>query len=177
MSASTASSAGRFACMSEMSAYRITRARRASRHITVADAGHALTKFARVAEPARERRRAWSSRTRTREVALGRGREQIECADVPRLRLGDDALDELATEPTSRHSGATAVERSSACSQHISSPTTPTMLPLTLGDDEPAQRLGDATTGSPLAVRSCSTRRDPSSRAGAKRRSIDDVSS
>ena len=157
MSASTASSAGRFAWMSEISAYRISApASPGARHITVADAGHApelAGRANRVGHRVARRLRE----AEAREVALRRRRQQIERVNAARLRLGDDPLDELRAERrdrATRRDGGRAQQRVLAAdldSDHADD------VAVALGDDERAERFAHAVERQPLAASSAST--------------------
>src|SRR6185437_6799527 len=76
-----------------------------------------------------------------REVALGGGGEEVERADVPRLRLCDDALDQRAPETLVAIAGAhgrRAKERMLATQFETDDANDPLA---TFRDDEAAQRL------------------------------------
>ena len=146
MSASTASSAGRFAWMSEMSAYRTSARRASGRHMTVADAGHALTELLRLPHGRRHRFARRLHEAEAREVALGRRREQIQRADPLRLRLRDDALDELAAEPAVAplgRDGGRAQQRVLAA--HLEAHDAHDLLVALRHDERAEQRLRDSS--------------------------------
>src|SRR5689334_2637731 len=94
MSASTASSAGRFAWMSEMRAYRISAYAEAKRHHR-STRGACGMKLLRRLDLFRHVAAFDFRESETREIMLGRRRQQIERIEAARLRLADRALHEL----------------------------------------------------------------------------------
>src|SRR6476659_10124964 len=100
--------------------------------------------FARLSNCFRHRIARRLHEAEAREVALGRRREQVQCPYVPRFRLRDDALDELATEPTvapiRRDRGRPKQRVLAAELEPDYSPD----APIALRDDEVAKRIRDA---------------------------------
>src|SRR5215218_111123 len=112
MSASTASSAGRFAWMSETSAMRMTRSARRRRRDVARTTHHRRRRGTRLAElrrlahvgghlVARDRPEA-----EAREVPVGGGREQVEGVDATRLRVRDHPRHERSADTVRAPLGA-----------------------------------------------------------------------